>query len=240
MDPLSITAGIVGILAAAASTGRAFEELRQLCKTLSGKLHALSNEVSDLELVLHQVASVIKKRTGDPALKEQGEHVQHLLKQADAKLAELRTIVETFTHIAKTTKAPVFQAFAWRKHQSRLQALQEDIKTVKCSLNIMLGASKFRDMMRIHVHLETISTVNSNFAQIQCSMKESLQNSLVRHGGDLTDFLTRIYQQSDQRIGNVEELLKAQAAQMQASQLNQLGDSSVWTPTVLLKTTTTD
>lgn len=214
MDPLSITAGIVGILAAAASTGRAFEELRQLCKTLPGKLHALSNEVSDLELVLHQVASVIKKRTGDPALKEQGEHVQLLLKQAYAKLAELRIIVETFTHIAKTAKAPVFQAFAWRKHQSRLQALQEDIKTIKRSLNIMLGASNSQDMMRIRVHLETISIVDSNSAQIQSSMEESLQSSLVRHSGDLTDFLTRIYQQSDQRIGNVEELLKAQAAQM--------------------------
>lgn len=225
MDPLSISASIIGIVAAAASTGRAFEELRRLCKTLPGRLHALSNEVSDIELVLHQVASVVKKRTGDPALKEHGEHVQHLLDQADTKLSELRTIVETFTHIAKTTKTPVFQAYAWRKHQPRLQALQEDIKTVKCSLNIMLGASNSQDMMRVRVHLETISTVSSKSAQIQLSMEENLQNSLVRHRDDLTEFLTRLHQQTDQRIGNVEELLKIQTAQMQASQLNQLGNS---------------
>jgi len=225
MDPLSITASVITIVAAAASTGRAFEELRQLCKTLPGRLHALSNEVSDIELVLHQVASVVEKRTGNPALNERCEHVQHLLDQADAKLGELRTIVENFTQIAKTTKIPVFQAYAWRKHQPRLQALQEDIKTVKCSLNLMLGASNSQDMMRIRVDLATISTVSSNSAQIQLSMEENLQNSLVRCQDDLTEFVTRMHQQTDQRIGNVEELLNVQAAQMQASQLNQLGNS---------------
>lgn len=225
MDPLSITASIVTIVAAAASTGRAFEELRQLCKTLPGRLHALSNEVSDIELVLHQVASVVRKRKGDPALKEQEEHIQHLLDQAGSKLGELRTIVEDFTHIAKSTKIPFFQAYAWRKNQPRLQALQEDIKTVKCSLNIMLGASNSQDMMRIRVDLETISTVSSNSAQIQVSMEENLQDSLIRHRDDLTEFLTRIHQQANRRIGNVEELLKIQTAQLQASQLNQLGNS---------------
>ena len=110
MDPLSITASVIGIVAAAASTGRAFEELRRLCKTLPGRLHALSNEVSDIELVLHQVATVVEKRTGDPAVKEQEQSIRHLLDQAGSKLHELRTIVETFTNLAKTTKIPFFQA----------------------------------------------------------------------------------------------------------------------------------
>lgn len=225
MDPLSFTASIIAIVAAAASTGRAFEELRQLCKTLPGRLHALSNEVSDIELVLHQVASVIEKRSGDPALEEQEQHIRHLLDQAGSKLHELRTIVKAFTHVAKTTKIPFFQAYAWRKNQPRLQVLQEDIKTVKCSLNILLGASNSQDMMRIRVDLETISTASSNSAQFQLSMEENLQNSLVRHRDDLTSFLTRIHQQADQRISNVEQILKTQAAQLQASQLNQLGTS---------------
>lgn len=61
--------------------------------------------------------------------------------------------------------------------------------------------------------------------QLQLSMEETLQNSLVRHRDDLTEFLTRVQQQADQRIGNVEELLKLQAAQLQASQLDRLGNS---------------
>lgn len=72
----------------------------------------------------------------DSALKEQEAHIQHLLEQAGSKFGELRTIVETLMDIVKTTKIPIFRARAWRKNQPRLQALQEDIKTVKCSLNI--------------------------------------------------------------------------------------------------------
>ena len=126
MDPISITASIIGIVAAAASTARAFEDLRRLCKTLPGRLHALSNEVSDIELVLHQVASVVQKRASDPTLGEQERHMKHLLDQAASKLRELRTLVQAFTDIAKTTKVPFFQTYAWRKNQPRLQVLQED------------------------------------------------------------------------------------------------------------------
>lgn len=74
-----MTAGIVGIGAVAASTGRAFRDLRALCKSLPGRLHALSNEVSDIELLLSQVASLIEKREGEgkAALGEQEAYIQY-------------------------------------------------------------------------------------------------------------------------------------------------------------------
>lgn len=225
MDPLSITAAILGIGAVAASTARAFGELRDVCKTLPGRLHALSNEVSDIELVLYQVASVVETRRDDPALVEQEAQTQHLLDQAGSKLGELRTIIETLTNIARKTKTPIFRAHAWRKNQPRLQALQEDIKTIKCSLNILLGASNSRDMMQVRVDLSNIFAVSSTSVQQQLIMEENLQSSLVHHRDDLTAFLAQIYQHVDQRIGSVEELLKEQTSQMQASQKNQLGDS---------------
>lgn len=141
MDPLSITATIVGIATAAASTANAFKDLRRLCSASPGRLHALSNEVSDIELVLRQVTSVAEKRSNDAVLKAQESHIRHLLDQARLKLAELRTIIETLTSVVKTSKVPIFRAHAWRKNQPRLQALQEDIKNVKCNLNIMLELS---------------------------------------------------------------------------------------------------
>ncbi len=54
MEPLSITTSIISIAAVAVSTARAFKELRDLCKTFPGRLHALSNEVSDIEPALQQ------------------------------------------------------------------------------------------------------------------------------------------------------------------------------------------
>jgi ankyrin repeat protein len=225
MDPLSITAAIVGIGAVATSTSRAFKELRDLCKTLPGRLHALSNEVSDIQLVIHRLASLIEERASDRALKDQETSLQHLLNQAGSKLSELKTIVETLTAVIKTAKIPVFRAHAWRKNQPRLQALQEDIKTIKCSLNIMLGASNSQDMMRIRVDLQEISAVSSSSVRNQANMEENLHNSLARHRHDLAESLTHIYQKVDQRIGNVEELLQAQTAQLQISQFNQLRTS---------------
>jgi hypothetical protein len=141
MDPLTITTAVMAVAGLAASTGRAFSRLRLLCRTLPGRLHALSNEVTDIELVLYQVAGVVKKRANEPALREEQDHISTLLKQARSKLEELRLIVERLIEKCELTKVPLFRARAWRKDQPRLQALQEDIKTVKCSLNIMLGAS---------------------------------------------------------------------------------------------------
>ena len=225
MDPLSITAAIVGIGAVAHATGRAFKDLRESCNTLPGRLHALSNEVSDIELVLYQVASLVEKQIDDPALRDQEGHIQHLLGQAGLKLSELKNIVETLTIIIKTGKIPILRARAWRKNQPRLQALQEDIKTVKCSLNVMLGASNSRDMVRVRVNLESISTATSMSARNQANMEQNLQTSLMRHRDNLAESLTHIYQQVDKRVGKVEDLLKAQTAQMEASQFNQLGFS---------------
>lgn len=66
MDPLSIGASVITVAALAAKTGSAFHHLRSACKTLPGRLHALSNEVTNIELVLRQVAAVVEKRAQDP------------------------------------------------------------------------------------------------------------------------------------------------------------------------------
>lgn len=141
MDPLSFAASIIAVAGLAAKTAQVFDDLRSSCKTLPGRLHALSNEVSDLELVLRQVASVVDERANDPILRDQRCHIPQLMKQAQSKLGELRSIVEKLRDVCTVGKVPLLNVYAWRKDQPKLQMLQEDIRTVKCSLNIMLGAS---------------------------------------------------------------------------------------------------
>ena len=133
-------------------------------------------------------------------------------------------IVDTLIGFAKTAETSIFRVHIWRKTQPRLRALQDDIKTVKCSLNIMLGASTSRDMMRLRVYFDTITTGSSNSAQSQLSTQQNLHTSLVPHQDNLTSCLMHVYKRVDQRIGDVEELLKVQGAQVQASQLEQLGN----------------
>jgi hypothetical protein len=139
MDPLSVTASIVAIATLAGQTCSAFAELRALCRSLPGRLHAVSNEVADLELVLLQVASAVEDRACLP--ESNLSAIPHLLRQATAKLVELKGIVGKLAAACRESKIPILGVHAWRKEQGRLQALQEDIRTVKCSLNIMLGAS---------------------------------------------------------------------------------------------------
>lgn len=223
MNLLSIMESITSIATVAASTARAFEKLRELCNPLPGRLHALGNEISDIELILHQVALLVEQHTGRTPLEGQQAHILHLLDQAGPRLEEMRLIIDTLIGFAKTAETSIFRTHAWRENQPRLRALQEDIKTIKCSLNIMLGASDSRDMMRFQVSLDTITTSSSNPAQSQLNTRQNLHTSLVRHQDNLTDRSPRMYKRVGQRIADVEELLKVQAARMQDRQLDQLG-----------------
>lgn len=141
MDPLSITASAITVAGIASATCTAFADLRSLCKSLPGRLHALNNEVTDIEVVLVQVAKVFKERACSTISEKQQEAVPRLLDQAKAKLSELQIIVQQLTNYCHRSKILVFQAHAWRKEQPKLKALQDDIKIIKCNLNIMLGAS---------------------------------------------------------------------------------------------------
>ncbi|KAL8715008.1 MAG: hypothetical protein Q9220_000965 [cf. Caloplaca sp. 1 TL-2023] len=216
MDPLSVTASVIAVAGLAAKTGLAFNDLRTACKTLPGRLHALSNEVVDIELVLRQVVQVIDKREKDPFFQGQQANIPHLLKQAYTKLDELNSIVNKLTQVSAKTKVPLFRVAAWRRDQPKLLALQEDIKTVKCSLNIMLGASNSEDMTRIRLDLKAISMSNDQSSEERTSMQDHLQARLLHHSDDVKARL-------DQRLDAVEELLKSQSAQFEANQYKQLG-----------------
>ena len=143
MDPLSITTSAITVATLAAKTCSAFAQLRSICKTLPGRLHAINNEVADIEVVCYQVAAVLDERvwllpTGHG---NTHAHVRQLLRQTNVKLRELKGIVDQLITTCDRSKIAIFAVQAWKREQGRLHALQEDIKTVKCTLNIMLGAS---------------------------------------------------------------------------------------------------
>ncbi|KAL8734803.1 MAG: hypothetical protein Q9181_003027 [Wetmoreana brouardii] len=223
MDPLSIIASVVAVAGLAASTGRAFTDLRSLCKSLPGRLHALSNEVTDFEVVLNQVARVFRERQDDPTLKTHALNILSLLEGAKRKLGELRSIIQALVRICGSSKVPLHRAYAWRKDQPKLQALQDDIKNIKCSLNIMVGASNSQDMMRIRLDLHTITASSSQSAQSQAAFQDVLQTDLVRHQNKIQEILTHLHERVDQRLGTVERLLEVQSVQLEANQSNQLG-----------------
>ena len=141
MDGISAAASILAVAGVAAATGQAFIELSSLCKSLPGRLHALGNEVADFERVLREVAAVFDERQADPVLESRALGMPKMLETATSKLEELHTIVETLSQTVARTKVALKGALAWRRNQPRLRAPQEDIKTTKCHLNLLVGTS---------------------------------------------------------------------------------------------------
>ena len=77
--------------------------------------------------------------------------------------------------------------------------------------------------MPVQVDLDTISTNTSNSAQYQHNMEQHLNISLISYQDNWTDCVTHRDERVNQRIADVEEVLKVQAVQVQASQLNRPG-----------------
>jgi hypothetical protein len=77
--------------------------------------------------------------------------------------------------------------------------------------------------MRVRLDLETLSTVTTRSVQDQTASWDEFLQGIAMHHKDVTDSVSQTYQQVDQRISRVEEMLRAQSAQIHASQLAQIG-----------------
>lgn len=139
MDPLSISISVLTVATVAGQVGAAFSKLREDCLELPGRLHALNNEVADIKVVLRQVATLLKER--DQLSATDTEAIPPLLAQANARLLELSSAVDSLAETAGGRIKLISRTRAWRKWQPRLQNLQTELRDVKCSLNILLGAS---------------------------------------------------------------------------------------------------
>lgn len=139
MDPISLITNVIGIVTFSSQICSSISDLRSLCHSLPGRIHAVSNEVADLELVLLQMNNLLRDRATLPESKYSA--VPHLLKQARLKLSEVEIIVNNLTRVYLKSKIPLGMMQAWRSDQERLKGLQDDLRTIKSSLNIMLGAA---------------------------------------------------------------------------------------------------
>lgn len=78
-------------------------------------------------------------------------------------------------------------------------------------------------MMRVRLDLEALSSVATRSAEREEAFRDQFINELALHHEALADSVGQNFMQVDQRVGRIEELLKAQMAQMQVSQSMQLG-----------------
>ncbi|KAL9080470.1 MAG: hypothetical protein Q9157_000784 [Trypethelium eluteriae] len=225
MDPLSLTASIIAVATLAGQTCQGFIKLRGLHKSVPGRVHALHNEVVDLKVVLHQLADVTRDREVLLSSTPERADIEHLLKRAESKLTELDAVNSRLVKACIETKIPIFRGPRWQKEQAKIQTLQDEIKSVKSSLNVILGASNSRDMARVRLDLENLSAVDSlSLEDLNDLRQEVVQtNALTQQMNSGILQSNALAQQMDSRIDEIMALLQSQSGRLQEGYTTQLG-----------------
>lgn len=137
---MELAASVIAVATLAGTTAKAFVRLRELHKGVPGRLCGLQREVTDIEVVLRNVAAAIKERADLPIPDRSTADIPPLIERAETSLEELKAIVEQVeADIQKNI--PIARGYIWRKRQSELQGIQGEIRSVKSSLNTLFGAS---------------------------------------------------------------------------------------------------
>ncbi|KAK0701881.1 ankyrin repeat-containing protein-like protein [Lasiosphaeria miniovina] len=228
MDPLSIATGVVAVATVAAQVCNILAEIRRDWDSLPGRIHALNNEMQDFNAVLHQIAIVAEEKR----LSAQDGHAAPTLLAQLARgktaLLDLKTILERLLSAGLKKREAIPRVMMWRTEQRRVLSLQEEIKQVKSSMNILLGASNSQDMTQVRLELEKLSLKFSDSTEISCAdlkvpNSKFVQMLLEQHHTTMSELMSHKYSQVDQRLERVEALLQTQATQMHAAQSFQAG-----------------
>lgn len=138
-DPLSVVASVVALATAAAQISKAISRLRDFGE-IPGRVYALKNEISDLEAVLCQVGHALEQKSLAPD-NEQGSLEQIQVRTKD-HLTELAKALDRVANGCAGGKVKIISKSAiWWKEKTIFQGFQDDLRSVKATLNLMLGAA---------------------------------------------------------------------------------------------------
>ncbi|CAG8954641.1 hypothetical protein HYFRA_00004561 [Hymenoscyphus fraxineus] len=179
MDPLSIVAGVIAIATAAAQISKAISRLRAFGE-VPGRVYALKNEIVDLEVVLRQVGHALQQRSLAPDAEIAQESLNQILSRAKAHLTELANALERVAKSCDSARGnvKVIRNAIWWKEKARFQRYQGDIRAVKETLNLMLGASNSRDLQNIIFELRQVTVLTSEEGSLNSITEEMYDERL--------------------------------------------------------------
>jgi hypothetical protein len=147
MDPLSVTASVIAILGAAATVAKQLDLLRSTLRHASSTLYSLTNEISDLRVVVGACETAIGELYSNPDLSHRRSRIplcdlDQILGRIRGSLAELDAILSSCLpacspdpsrgnriHVAK---------LKWIREKSNAQRLQNHVRESKQDLLVLL------------------------------------------------------------------------------------------------------
>ncbi|WEW59246.1 hypothetical protein PRK78_004715 [Emydomyces testavorans] len=210
-DPLSPIASIIAIAVAASQICKAISRLRAFGE-VPGRVYSLRNEVTDLEVVLRQVAHALQQNSLAPDTDQKS--LRQILERTRGTLVDLAKALERVGNAFVGGKVKIITRSAiWFKEREPFQAFQDDIRAVKESLNIMLGASNSRDLQHIILELRRVSILTSNRAEIQERYSELIGQAIDDHHSALSSRMNEQYQSLNDRLDALGRIILAEKLQ---------------------------
>ena len=139
-DPLSIVASIIAVIGAAQSLGKAVNRIRDITNAPDEVL-ALSNEISDLTVVLKHVETYVAGAEGAAISRENLEQLSVLAKRAQSRLAQLELIMHD--HLPRTGGASRRSSrlrLQWALLKTKVDGLRVDIRDIKLSIIVQIAS----------------------------------------------------------------------------------------------------
>ena len=137
-DPLSVIASIIAVIGAAESIGKAVNRIRDMTNAPDEVL-ALSNEISDLTVVLKHVETYITAADCAVIPLENLQHLSVLAKRAQSRLAQLEQIMPN--HLPEPGGANWRSSLRrpqWALLKSKADRLRVDLRDIKLSIIVQL------------------------------------------------------------------------------------------------------
>ena len=136
-DPLSIAAGVVGILTAAAQISSLVIDFSRMIKNAPSEAQTVITEVNDISGILSQLQSFLLgnssiERSGAAML--QVEHVVSIVSSCVLTFSELEKLIDDF----RDGRVGVINRLLWVKNEAKIKDLVQRMQTHKASLSLIL------------------------------------------------------------------------------------------------------
>ncbi|KAI9685104.1 MAG: hypothetical protein M1820_010840 [Bogoriella megaspora] len=181
MDPLSVAASIISIAGAAAGTVKVLYKLHDAPSDVCGLLE----ELQDLQAVLAGLHTVVKKLPEDdtsPSTRLLTQSLTDLLDRGKVKIAQIGGIVHGLLDrpASQNGKAKVSRV-SWLMEKGKVRGLQEDIRSIKLSLALLLGAVTSNNLAKVEAQVVEFSCMTRDFINTRTRTSDLETEELINN-----------------------------------------------------------
>ncbi|KAI9662406.1 MAG: hypothetical protein M1821_008573 [Bathelium mastoideum] len=166
MDPLSVATSILAVAGAAVTACNIISKLHDAPSEVCGLLE----ELQDLQAVLAGLHPVVKSFSIDDRFSSTRlltQSLSDLLDRAKGKIGRIGGIVHGILDRAPNENGKIkisqVSRVSWLRERKKVKILQEDIRSIKLSLALLLGAVTSDNITKVHAQVVEFSCLTKNF-----------------------------------------------------------------------------